>query len=83
MKDAWKGIAAIFCTIVGAVSWLYVGIYRMLKGPVRNVIAAKIAGTLTPLFLLSNFMRGFWCLTVAGFLWCLCYGLKGYILREE
>lgn len=82
MKFSWKGVAAVCCSVLGAISWLYMGVYRLLKGPVKNIIAAKMAGTLTLTLVISNFVRGFVCLTIAGFIWCLWYILKGYILRK-
>lgn len=81
MKFSWKGVAAVCCSVLGAISWLYLGVYRVLKGPVKNIISAKMAGTLSMTYLVSNCARGFCYLTVAGFIWCLWYILKGYILR--
>jgi len=82
MKFSWKSVAAVCCSVLGAISWLYVGVYRLFKGPIKNIIAAKLAGTLTLTFIAVNFFKGFVCLTVAGFIWCLWYILKGYILRK-
>lgn len=82
MKFSWKGVAAVCCSVIGAISWVYLGIYRLLNGPVKNIIAAKMAGTLTGALVLSNFVRGFACLTMAGFIWCLWYILRGYFLRK-
>ena len=83
MKFSWKGVAAVCCSILGAISWIYLGFYRLLKGPVKNIIAAKMAGTLTLTMVASNFVRGFICLTIAGFVWCLWDILKGYIARKK
>ena len=82
MRDSWKSVAAVCCSVLGAISWLYLGVYRLVKGPVKNIIVAKLAGSLTLTFLAINFFRGFICLTIAGFIWCLWYLLKGYILRK-
>ena len=82
MKFSWKGVAAVCCSVLGALSWLYWGVYRLVKGPVKNVVIAKMAGTLTLALLVSNFFRGFVCLTIAGFIWCLLYIVKGYISRK-
>lgn len=79
MKLSWKELAALGCSVLGAFSWLYMGVYRLLKGPVKNVIAAKMTGTLTLAFLVSNFFKGFVYLTIAGFIWCVWYILKSYI----
>ena len=82
MKVSWKSVAAVGCSVLGAISWLYLGVYRLVKGPVKNIIAAHAAGKLTTTFLVINFLKGFGYLTMAGFIWCLWYILKGYLLRK-
>ena len=44
MKITWKALLALFFYTLGVVGWFYVGGWMILRGPVRGVILAHMAG---------------------------------------
>ena len=47
MKITWKALLALFFYTLGVVGWFYVGGWMILRGPVRGVILAHMAGDLS------------------------------------
>ena len=47
MKFSWRECAAGICAVLGAMSWLYLGAYRLWKGPLMDLIEAHLAGNIT------------------------------------
>ena len=78
MKFSWRECADGICAVLGAMSWLYLGVYRLWKGPLMNLIRAQLAGNVTLWLLLEDLLWAFICLTLAGFVWFLWYILRGY-----
>ena len=46
MKITWKALLALFFYTLGVVGWFYVGGWMILRGPVRGVILAHMAGAI-------------------------------------
>lgn len=78
MKFSWRKCAVIVCALLGALSWLYLGAYCLWKGPLTDLLEAHLAGNVTIRLLVDDLFRAFICLTLAGFVWCLWYILRGY-----
>lgn len=78
MKYTWKMLAALLCSVSGTVGWCYVGGYLVLKGPVREFLAACLAGALTPGRLVAVVLQCFFLLSLAGGVWCVGYMLSTY-----
>lgn len=78
-KITWRKCAAGFCAALGVVSWLYLGAYRLWRGPVMDLVRAHLEGNVTLWRLLEDFFAAFIWLTLAGTVWCLWYILRGYI----
>lgn len=83
MKFLWKECAAGICAILGAVSWLYLGAYRLWKGPFMDLLGAHFAGNVTVRLFLEDVFAMFIWLTLAGTVWCLWYILRGYFKGRE
>ena len=83
MKFSWKECATALCALAGAISWFYLGAYRLWKGPVMDLIEAQLAGNLSVWRLIEDLFSGFMWLTLAGFVWCLWYILRGYFKGRE
>ena len=79
MDFSWKECAAKICALLGAMSWLYLGIYRLWKGPLMDLLEAHLAGNMTLWLLMEDLFRAFIWLTLAGFVWCLWYILRSYL----
>ena len=47
MKFSWRMIAAAFSYALGVLGWCYVGGYKILTGPVRGLILAQMAGSMS------------------------------------
>lgn len=47
MKFSWRMIAAAFSYALGVLGWCYVGGYKILTGPVRELILAQMAGSMS------------------------------------
>ena len=45
MKFSWRMIAAAFSYALGVLGWCYVGGYKILTGPVRELILAPVSYT--------------------------------------
>lgn len=78
MKFSWRECAAAICALLGTMSWLYLGAYRLWKGPLMDLFEAQLAGNLSIELLIEDCFWAFICLTFAGFVWCLWYILRGY-----
>lgn len=78
MKFSWRKWAAGICAILGIVSWLYLGVYRLWKGPLKKLIKAHLSGEVTFILVVKVLLGTFLCLTFAGLIWCLWYILRGY-----
>lgn len=78
MKFSWRECAAGVCAVLGAMSWLYLGAYRLWKGPLMDLVEAHLAGNVTLWLLIEDLFAAFIWLTMAGFVWCLWYILRGY-----
>ncbi len=73
MKITWKTLAAL-----GVAGWCYVGGWMILTKPVKGLIVAHMAGTLSVGKLIAAFVQGFWYLSLAGGVWCIGYMLSNY-----
>jgi len=67
MKFSWRECAAGVCAVLGAMSWLYLGAYRLWKGPLMDLVEAHLAGNITVWLLIEDLFAGFIWLTLAGF----------------
>lgn len=47
MKFSWKMIAAALSYALGVLGWCYVGGYKILTGPVKGLILAQMAGSMS------------------------------------
>ena len=83
MKYTWRTLAALFFSLSGTVGWCYVGGYLMLKGPVRKLVTAYLAGALTVGKLVSVVLQGFFLLSLAGGVWCVGYMLSTYFKENR
>lgn len=72
MKFSWRMIAAAFSYALGVLGWCYVGGYKILTGPVRELILAQMAALI----------EGFIYLSLAGGVWCIGYMLSSHF-RED
>ena len=59
MKITWKALLALFFYTLGVVGWFYVGGWMILRGPVRGVILAHMAGDLSLIKLAVALVQGF------------------------
>ena len=78
MKFSWKTIAALLCYILGVVGWFYVGGWMVLTRPVKELLVAHAAGSLSIIGIIKALAQGFGYLTVAGAVWCIGYMLSNY-----
>ncbi len=78
MKITWKTLAALLCYGLGVAGWCYVGGWMILTKPVKGLIVAHMAGTLSVGKLIAAFVQGFWYLSLAGGVWCIGYMLSNY-----
>ena len=76
MKFSWRMIAAAFSYAVGVLGWCYVGGYKILTGPVRELILAQMAGSMSLGRLVAALIEGFIYLSLAGGVWCIGYMLS-------
>ena len=70
MKITWKALLALFFYTLGVVGWFYVGGWMILRGPVRGVILAHMAGDLS-------------LIKLAGGIWCIGYMLSDHFRKDE
>lgn len=82
MKLTWKTILAAAAYIAGILGWIYVGLWQILKRPVRRLVLAQIAGTLSIGTLLGAIVQGFLFLSLAGAVWCVGYMLSEYFKED-
>ena len=82
MKFSWKDLVAALFSFLGSLSWLYIGGFRFLTGPVKKLVVAKLEGSLTMALLIEDCLEGFLCLTLAGAIWCVWYMLESYFSRK-
>ena len=66
MKFSWRMIAAAFSYALGVLGWCYVGGYKILTGPVRELILAQMAGSMSLGRLVAALIEGFIYLSLAG-----------------
>jgi len=59
MKFSWRMIAAAFSYALGVLGWCYVGGYKILTGPVRELILAQMAGSMSLGRLVAALIEGF------------------------
>lgn len=78
MKVTWKVLIAALCYVLGVIGWCYVGGYMILTKPVKNLIVAYCAGSLTLRKIIAALIQGFIYLSLAGAVWCV-----GYILSNH
>lgn len=78
MKMMWKTFMAQICNALGVLGWIYIGIWKVWKIPVRNVLTAHMAGSLSIWKLCGAAAEGFLFLSLAGGVWCIGYMLKNY-----
>ena len=69
MKFSWRMIAAAFSYALGVLGWCYVGGYKILTGPVRELILAQMAGSMSLGRLVAALIEGFIYLSLAGGVW--------------
>ena len=82
MKFSWRMIAAAFSYALGVLGWCYVGGYKILTGPVRELILAQMAGSMSLGRLVAALIEGFIYLSLAGGVWCIGYMLSSHF-RED
>ncbi len=82
MKFSWRMIATAFSYALGVLGWCYVGGYKILTGPVRELILAQMAGSMSLGRLVAALIEGFIYLSLAGGVWCIGYMLSSHF-RED
>lgn len=82
MKFTWKTILAAAAYLSGVLGWLYVGLWQILKRPVRRLVLAKLAGTLSLTTMLGATVQSFLFLSLAGGVWCIGYMLSNYFKED-
>lgn len=82
MKFSWRAVLASLCNVLGVLGWLYFGCYRVIMGPIRNVITSQINGSLTVGVFLTSIVTAFLYLSLAGGVWCIGYMLKYYFGKK-
>ena len=82
MKFSWRMIAAAFSYALGVLGWCYAGGYKILTGPVRELILAQMAGSMSLGRLVAALIEGFIYLSLAGGVWCIGYMLSSHF-RED
>lgn len=74
---------ALFFYALGIVGWCYVGGYMILTRPVKALILAKMAGSLSIGKLIVALIQGFLYLSLAGGVWCVGYMLSNHFRNDE
>ena len=82
MKNIWKTILAAVTYLAGVLGWLYVGLWQILKRPVRRLVLAKLAGTLSFGTMFWAMAQGFLLMSLAGGVWCIGYMLSNYFKED-
>lgn len=83
MKITWKTVASLLFYSLGVLGWCYIGGWMILTRPVRGLLLAHAAGSLTVGKLLTAFLQGFFYLSLAGGVWCIGYMLSNYFKDNE
>lgn len=83
MKITWKKAASILCSILGTAGWCYVGGWLVLTRPLKGVLVAHAAGSLSLRKLLFAAIQGFGYLSLAGGVWCIGYMLSNYFNEKK
>lgn len=83
MKVNWRAVAAVLCYALGILGWLYVGGWMILTRPVKGLILAHLAGTLSLWKLLIAAIQGFLYLSLAGGIWCVGYILSNHFKENN
>ena len=82
MKMTWKTMISLFFSILGGLCWLYIGGWLALSRPLKGLIAAHVAGSLSIGKLAFAMIESFIYLSLGGGVWCIGYMLSNYF-REE
>lgn len=82
MRFTWKTFIAQFCQVLGVLGWIYIGCWQVLKRPIKKVIVAQMAGSLSVMTLCGAVVQAFLFLSLAGAVWCAGYILKDYFLAK-
>ncbi len=83
MKFTWRTLAALLFYALGILGWCYVGGFMILTKPVKGLIVAHMAGTLSIGKLFIALIQGFVYLSLAGGVWCVGYMLSNYFHDEK
>jgi hypothetical protein len=83
MKINWRAIAAVTFYALGILGWFYIGAWMILTRPVKGLILAHLAGTLSLWKLLAAAIQAFLYLSLAGGVWCIGYMLRNYFEGNE
>lgn len=78
MKITWKTAVSILCSVLGVAGWCYIGGWLVLTRPLKGVLVAHAAGSLSIRKLLAAVIQGFVYLSLAGGVWCIGYMLSNY-----
>lgn len=82
MGHTWRKIAAGFVRIAGILGWIYIGVLETIRGPVKELIGAYIAGSLSLWLILIAMIESFVYLTLASGVWCAGYIASGYLAKK-
>lgn len=84
MKKKWNLLLGIICYTLGVFLTIYIGGWVMLIQPIRLLLTAFSAKTLTFRMLVNCIIKIALSTTVGGFLWCLGYiGFNHFRGTEE
>lgn len=83
MKITWRTLAALLFYALGILGWCYVGGWMIITKPVKGLIVAHMAGTLSIGKLIMALVQGFLYLSLAGGVWCVGYMLSSYFHDER
>lgn len=78
MRFTWKTLAALLCYVFGVLGWLYIGGWMGLTRPLKGLVLAHLAGSLSFGKLAVAVGQGFLYLSLAGGVWCVGYMLSNY-----
>lgn len=85
MKRSIRILVSVIIYLIGLAIAFYIGGWVMLIQPIKGTITAYTLGTLTLPQLITNIIKCFCSLTVAGFIWCIGYiaSNRVYDSRDE
>ncbi len=78
MREKWKTAVSVLFYTLGILGWCYVGGWLTLTRPVRGILMAHLAGSLSVGQLCMAVLQGFCYLSLAGGVWCIGYMLGNY-----